>query len=376
VAFTWLWSIYQHEGDVGIGFSMFNDPAKIRSASDFQVAASKIGFTFNWFYLDADDTAYFNSGNTPVRPLQADPDLPTLGRAPYLWEDFDPDSNTARYMPFEEHPQDVNQDFYTSWNNKQAAGHRASDGQFGYGPVYRVKPLTDRVRAGTAGDRKMDRIELIQAMADAATVDLRGDAALPHILAVIDRGGPVDDPALRDALDKLRTWMGNGSHRIDRNGDRKYDAPEAIQFMDAWWPRLIRGEFEPTLGSELFASLMSVLHVDDPAGRVGSAWQAGWYGYLSKDLRTLLGEDVEGRYPVTFCGQGDLAACRSMLLATLKQALAVKATDLYKAEGCADGDQFCHDAIGHQKLGGIDQPLTHWQNRPTHQQVVEFPQRR
>ena len=65
--YTVLRSTYQHEVDSAVGFSLFNDPGTIRSPQDFQRAAGNIGYTFNWFYVDAKHIAYFNSGNNPVR---------------------------------------------------------------------------------------------------------------------------------------------------------------------------------------------------------------------------------------------------------------------------------------------------------------------
>ncbi|MEV7232779.1 hypothetical protein AB0N06_01915 [Streptomyces sp. NPDC051020] len=38
--------------------------------------------------------------------------------------------------------------------------------------------------------------------------------------------------------------------------------------------------------------------------------------------------------------------------------------------------QWCTDSIVHRALGGISQKAIHWQNRPTYQQVVEFPAHR
>ena len=52
VVFTKLRSTYFHEADSALGFVELNDPSKIRGPRDFQRAASKIGFTFNWFYVD------------------------------------------------------------------------------------------------------------------------------------------------------------------------------------------------------------------------------------------------------------------------------------------------------------------------------------
>src|SRR5699024_11021933 len=117
VAYTKLRSSYQHEIDSLIGFQKFNDPTAVSSADDFQHAAADVNFTFNWFYADSEDTAYYNSGTNPVRDPDVNPSLPIEANAGLDWQDWDPDGNTAAYTPPEEHPQSTNQDYYISWNN-------------------------------------------------------------------------------------------------------------------------------------------------------------------------------------------------------------------------------------------------------------------
>src|SRR5439155_1333295 len=90
--------------------------------------------------------------------------------------------------------------FLTSWNNKQAPQFRSNDRQFSYGPVFRSQMLDVRIRAAiTAGP--IDRADLVDAMGDAGTVDLRGQEDLPLLLQVL--GLPVMDPF-------SRTYCGNG----------------------------------------------------------------------------------------------------------------------------------------------------------------------
>ncbi len=53
------------------------------------------------------------------------------------------------------------------------------------------------------------------------------------------------------------------------------------------------------------------------------------------------------------------------------------ATTVYPGDdSCKAGEQWCGDAIVHRALGGIGHKTIHWQNRPTYQQVVEFPSHR
>ncbi len=80
VIYTKLRSTYFHEVDSAAGFMDFNTPTAITGPESFRQAASKIGYTFNWFYADSEKISYFNSGANPVRARRIDHDLP-VGRA-------------------------------------------------------------------------------------------------------------------------------------------------------------------------------------------------------------------------------------------------------------------------------------------------------
>jgi acyl-homoserine lactone acylase PvdQ len=373
VAFVKLRSTYFHEADSAPGLADLNDPDKIHGPQDFQAAVARIGLSFNWFYVDDRDVAYFNSGANPVRAPSVDPLLPT--RAAFEWRNWDPDTWTSDVTPPFEHPQAVNQSWLTSWNNRQAPGYAGALPNV-FGPVYRSDLLDARVGAATAGSRTMTLPQLVSAMEDAATVDLRGARILPWALAVIGRSR---DPRLAPALDLLHRWVRAGAHRLDADRDGDYDQAAAVQLMDAWWPRLLQAEFGPTMGRGLFATLGQVVPFDDsPNGggqHVGSAYQTGWYGYASKDLRTILRRRVRGRYARVFCGGGELTRCRRALTESLRAALRVDAGTLYHDGVCAgagrDGDQTCFDSIWFRPIGGLTFPLAPWQNRPTYQQAVE-----
>jgi acyl-homoserine lactone acylase PvdQ len=376
VAFTSLRSTYMREGDSALGFQQFNDPDRLNSPQSFQDAASKIGFAFNWFYVDSQHNAYFNSGDNPVRATGADPHLPTRGLQQYEWAGWNSTTNDASYTAPAAHPQVIDQDYLTSWNNKQAPGYSAADGNYSFGAVHRSQPLDSRIAPVIARGEKFTRARLVSAMEDAATVDLRGEQVLPLLLQVL---GQVNDPALAPAVNQLTAWQQAGSHRRSPGpGVNRYDHSDAIRIMDAWWPRLVPAQFRPGLGDTLYGALTSVLPLhDSPGQHRGSAFQSGWYGYVHKDLRRVLGQPVAGGFPSAFCGNGNLAACRTTLLDSLRAAVAAPATEVYPADSeCAAGDQFCHDSIVHQPIGGITQDRMHWVNRPTYQQAVEFPARR
>ena len=370
-AFTSQRSTYRHEADSAIGFQMFNDASVMGDANGFMTAASNIGYAFNWFYVNSAQAAYFNSGSNPVRAAGADPNLPqAAGR------------DWTGLTPAGQHPQSVNQDYYISWNNKQAKDYSAADGNFSFGSVHRGQMLDLGVKAATAGGRKVDRADVVRVMADAATIDLRAQQNLGLLLNVIN-SQPVTDPAQASLVSALQAWYQGGSHRIETMpGSQTYRDANAVKNFDAWWGLLVPGMFKAGLGDNLYAALVNAMHIDEPPQdpsqpHKGSSFQFGWWGYVHKDLRSVLGQPVGSPLPQTFCGAGSLASCRTMLLSTLSQAAAAPFTSVYPGDGnCAAGDQWCADSIIQSPLGGITHPPISWQNRPTYQQAVQFPARR
>ncbi|WP_306336425.1 penicillin acylase family protein [Streptomyces sp. KL118A] len=382
VAYVSLRSTYRHEADSIIGFQMLNDPTYVKDSATFKKAAQNISYAFNWFYADSRDIAYYNSGANPERADGVDPALPVEAEQDLEWRDFDPADNTSAQTPPAEHPQSVNQDYYISWNNKQADDF--STAGFGVSAVHRGDLLDGRVKKLTE-EGGVTRASLTRAMSEAAVTDLRGEQVLPELLKVL-RSKPVTDPQQAKAVQQLDAWRKAGAQRNQTAaGTKTYAHPDAVRIMDAWWPLLVEAEFKPGLGKELYAALTSQLATDEapsaghgPTGaHAGSAFQYGWWGYADKDLRKVLGEPVKGELADTYCGGGKLDACRDALLATLGQAVAKPATEVYPGDdSCKAGDQWCADSVIHRALGGITHKPIQWQNRPTYQQVVEFPRHR
>ncbi|WP_217248155.1 penicillin acylase family protein [Streptomyces sp. AC602_WCS936] len=378
VAYTSLRSSYMHEADSIIGFQMLNDPEYLNSPERFQSAVRHINYTFNWFYADSEHTAYYNSGDNPVRADGVDADFPVWAEAAYEWRDWDPAANTARYTPPSAHPQSLDQDYYVSWNNKQARDYTTAP--WGNGSVHRGNLLDDRVKKLVA-DGGVTRAALVKAMAEAGLADLRAEGVVPDLLKVIE-SAPVTDPAAKTAVDRLKAWLAAGGLRTETSaGSETYAHADAIRTLDAWWPLLVKAEFEPGLGTDLYTAFTRNLPVDEspsaahgPTGaHAGSAFQYGWWSYVDKDIRSVLGEPVEGPLAREYCGGGDLAACRDTLVTTLKEAAGRTPAQVYPGDdNCSAGDQWCADSIIHRTLGGIKHGGISWQNRPTYQQVVEF----
>ncbi|WNM34152.1 penicillin acylase family protein [Streptomyces sp. Li-HN-5-11] len=378
VAYTTLRSSYLHEADSIIGFQMLNDPDFVKGPQDFQKAAQHINYTFNWFYADSQHTAYYNSGDNPVRAAGVDAEFPVWAQAAYEWKNWDPATNTADYTPASAHPNSIDQDYYVSWNNKQAKDYTTAP--WGDGSVHRGNLLEDRVKKLVAAGG-VTRTKLVQAMAEAAQVDLRAEDVLPKLLKVINSSAVTDSTAAA-AVSKLQTWVASGAQRTETSaGSKTYANADAIRILDAWWPLLVKAEFEPGLGSDLYTAFTNNLPVDEspsaahgPTGsHAGSSFQYGWWSYVDKDIRAVLGESVQGPLAQKYCGGGSLSDCRDVLISTLKQAAGMTAAQVYPGDDqCSAGDQWCADSIVQRTLGGIKHGKISWQNRPTFQQVVEY----
>jgi acyl-homoserine lactone acylase PvdQ len=349
---------YAHELDSGIGFMRVNDPTYVHSATDFMHAFDGVDYTFNWFYADDTDIAYFESGLLPLRDPRVDPDLPTWGTGEYEWQGW---------LPFAAHPHAVNPPagFLANWNNKPAPGFAAADNEWGYGAVYRSQQLSRRIAAAIAGPKKVTRAELVAAMMDAATADVRGTDVIPYALDVIGA-----DPSVAPEVALLRRWIAGGAHRVDRDRNGAYDEQAAVALADEWYPALAKDALRGTLGS-LVDDLPHAVD-DHPTLGVGSSWNGvPWYGYLNKDLRAVAGAPVTAPYSRVYCGGGDAARCRADLLASLKAAVA----RLTQAQG-ADPGAWTYDKhrddIRATTVGIVGSRDIDWQNRPTFQQVVTF----
>ena len=373
VVFARLRATYKHEVDSAVAFAHWNSPEQTFDVESFQDGAYKNDLTFNWFYADDKQIGYFNSGANPVRPEGLHPNMPVRGGdLDLMWKDFDPDFISFERQAQSEHAQVVDQEYLTSWNNKWAKGMRC-DGLACYTPVYRSDALDSRIEQEIAGNGKMSLVELVDAMEDAGTVDIRGQYMLPAVLEVMKRSGNADSPAYR----LMKRWSRSGAHRRDRDDDGAYDDAEAVKIMDAWYPLMVEGQFDPKLGTELRETLIGSIH--DAPGPVGSAFNETTYGFVEKDMRNLLGEGVKQPYSRVYCGNGQLGACGSMLGETLEQAAATDPSELYGSEGCelnngtAASPQMCNDAVDATDVTLAAPPPFHWINRPTFQQVVSYP---
>jgi acyl-homoserine lactone acylase PvdQ len=328
---------------------------RVDSAKDFLSAMNGVEFSFNWFYADDRDIAMFSSGRLPQRAPGTDPALPTVGTGDFDWRGF---------VPFAGHARGINPASGTilNWNNRPAADVGAADSNFSYGSVHRV----DLLRSAVAAHKKLTLATLTGAMNKAATQDLRVVRVWPIVKAVLQTGAAPSARA-EAAATLLDNWRLNGSSRLDRDLDGRVDDPGAA-VMDAAWPRIADAVMTPVLGP--LVDRLAALHGrSDDAGPGGSSYISGWYGYVDKDLRTLLGREVRGPYSRRYCGAGVLATCREALWNAIDAAAAkLEATQgpapsAWRADATAERIQF---------TSGVLPDTMRWSNRPTFQQLMSF----
>jgi len=332
------------------------DKGRVHSAKQFVQVMNQVEFAFNWTYADNRDIAYFSSGRLPIRPAGVDLGLPTNGDGDYEWQGFEPQKA---------HPQAIDPPggYIVNWNNKPAHGFASADDHWSYGSLQRVQMLM--LKPKLLHNRR-SVASVVGVMNRAATTDFRGVTIGADLLEVLG-GAAAPNPRDAQMLSLLSSWGATGASRLDANLDGKIDDPGAA-IMDAAWPRIARAVMTPVLGP-LVSELETVQPLDDPANNQGSAYDSGWYGYVDKDLRALLGQSVAGPFNEHYCGAGDLAACRASLWAAIDQAGAA----LQSAQG-SDPAAWRADAQPERIAfsGGLLPDRMRWTNRPTFQQVISF----
>ena len=378
IAVTTDRSTYGAELTSALGFFHVNDPHFMRrGAAAFREAmGTGVDYTFNWFYVDGDDIAYQHSCKCPRRAPGVDPYLPVWGTGAFDRQGF---------IGLADQPHAVNppSGSLISWNNKQAPGFSANDADFSNGPVYRSQMLGQRLRTALAAG-PVTRGDLVDVMALAGTTDLRAQEVMPWLERVMGPSAPAGvDPRTQEMWNRLRTWAADDlGHRRDHDDDGDYDHPVAVAVMDAWWggapdatedtdtnpnasPKLVRAVFGDRL------DVLGIGVADSPMAHVGSAFNGGAESHVVKDLRQVLGEPVQGRFHTTYCGGGDLAACRAALWRSLSTVAEQLQADL-ESPLVRDWRRIpADDAIVHTPTGVTTVPDIHWVNRPTFQQVVE-----
>jgi acyl-homoserine lactone acylase PvdQ len=327
---------------------------RMRSPQQFTHDLSRFEMSFNAFYADSKHIAYVSCGRLPIRAPGVDPSFPTNGTGDDDWRGF---------LAPAAHPQAIDPESgsIVNWNNKPAPGFDAADDNFSYSAVHRSLLLMRPTEAG-----RESPLSLVDVMNKAATQDLIAVEVWPVLASALARTQP---PSARDGqmATLVTAWARRGASRLDRNLDGKIDDAGAA-ILDAAWPRLADAVLAPVLGA-LTDRLAQLQERDDAPGNSGSAYDDGWYGYVVKDVTTVLGGHVRGPFGNRYCGDGDADVCSRTLWAALDAA----GNDLQAAQG-PDPAGWRADAA-HERIAFAPGllPLTmRWTNRPTFQQLLSF----
>ena len=351
-------------------------PAKIARRRDFQRAACKIGYTFNWLYADDRDIAYFNSGDNPLRAQGRR--RPAAGARASTSGGAGTRPQHRRLHVVRQAPaDDQRQPYLTSWNNKQARGYAGADSNL-FSSVFRSQMLDREIERA---DRRRAQDRRCRASSTRWTRRRRPTCAPSRCCRwrceVIGRP---DDRASPTPSPTLRAWVAAGSHRRDRRRRRRYEHADAIRIMDAWWPLWMRAQFEPSLGSDALRAARrrarrstttpttTATTSARPTRRAGTATRP-------RTCAGCSGATVKAPYSKRYCGGGNLralphaAARRADRGARRAGVQALRRRRL--REGRKPAATRPASTIVFRPLGGVTQPMIHWQNRPTYQQAVE-----
>ncbi len=333
-------------GRDGLNLAALKDmtEGKATTPSKFFKIANQFGFTFNWAYVSRKKgTAYFSSGYLPKRAKGLDRRLPTLGNGKYEWKGF---------LSGNQHPHDVSgpDGLLLNWNNRSAPGFMHGDDN-PYGSVHRVELFNRFPQAVKITDD-------VGIMNRAATQDVRSPV-WPVVSRVLHAG---QAPTARDqqVLDILDEWFGRDAPRLDANGDTFYDEPGPV-IMDAMWRPIADAVMSPVFGA-LIPDLDNVRDLNS-----GSGTSPG-LSYVDKDLRTLLGDSVTGKFNLSYCGLGSLPLCSASLWQAIHQA----ADTLAAQQGQPDPSLWRKTTAVISFVPGLIPNTIPFTNRPTFQQVLEF----
>jgi acyl-homoserine lactone acylase PvdQ len=322
-------------------------------------AASKTPQTFNSFYIDGEHIAEFTSGRFPIRPRGVDPGLLTKGNGKYEWRGF-----LAKNKHI--HGTDPRDGTITNWNNIAARGFGAADDDWGSsGSAARIDLL----------DYNLDRLQrngrwslasVTAAMNAAATQDVRAIDTVPLLQRLL-KGSSAPSPQAEQMLALLGAWRANGGSRLDRDLDGLIDDPGAA-IMDAAWPGIANACIGTRLTPDQLEELQTLFSrwSAPPSGQ-----KSGWYQYLDRDIRKLLGERVPRPLENSYCGGGKVGRAQ----AAIWSAIAAAGEQLTAEQRTADPSAWRADATAEriEFVPGLLPTTMRYTNRPNGiQQVISF----
>ena len=387
VALTVAKAVDFHELSASIPFMELSENSP-HNVHQFMQIMGRFPGSENWFYADHRSVGWIQSGIYPKHARHSSVELPWWGDGRADWQCFNPRAYSACYIPASHRPQAVNppDGFIISWNNVEARGWHPPPTGWGSGPLDHARILQQRLMWELKAHH--GHVNLGQVAQDAnqtATTDLRGLDDYPWMRRVIGHaaGQPGRILGLMDA------WHRSGAQRVTPTfSSNVYLHSAAIAVFDAWWPRFVTAEFQPTLGRRLMGLVES-----DVLSLPTVGFNYDWTSQVQKDLRSVAGSPEQGRYSHLYCG-GPLSQppaglhgaglgrvrsrCRTLLLRTLRQAIAAvsarQGSNPARWKILATCPQTNPPSCAQEvpvTAGAVSTPPFPWQDRGTYHQVVE-----
>lgn len=306
--------------------------------------------SFNTFYADSQHIAYFHVGRYPVRTKGVHPALPSWGTGKWEWK--------GRF-PFSKHPQtiDPEQGWVSNWNNKPAAGWAAYDGAK-WGAIHRVHLLARQMKSLLKGNAKAELSDLVDVIRTAATQDARGVFLGKRMITLAKKTAGIGE-AEQAALNLVKAWINDGSHRANHDRDEFMDDSAGTVIFDVWYDKLVDEVFADELGPD--------------GGKVPAPTfdHDMWFDFSSY-LKNVFSRKGRKKLARNYCdklGTKGKETCSQAAFSALLSALTQLRTDQGN-----DMAQWKADAewIEFQELGAGSAEHIPWQNRGTHNHVVEI----
>jgi hypothetical protein len=235
-----------------------------------------------------------------------------------------------------------------NWNNQSAPGFMHGDDS-PFRSVHRVE-LFNRFPA------QVTLANDVSIMNRAATEDVR--APVWPVVSKVLHSGPAPNALDANVVAVLDDWVARDAPRVDADNNGQWD-DAGPTIMDALWMNIAQAVMQPVFGP-LTGDLNQIRSLSGLSGE----------SLVDKDLRTLLGQPVKGRFNLQYCGKGSLDICRASLWSVVDQVAATLAS----TKG-PDPSTWRSTASRTGFVPGLIPNTIRATNRPTFQQVIELDHR-
>jgi hypothetical protein len=216
-----------------------------------------------------------------------------------------------------------------------------------YGSVHRVEMF----------DQWPERVDLagVVGVMNRSATEFPNSLIWPSVSRILAEGEAPSDLAA-DVVEYLDAWVAQDAPAVDADDDGFYDQGGPA-IIDAAFQPLVVTVLEPVLGEQAG----EVYGERDLDGDSGSS-------IVDKDLRTLLGDEVEGPFNLQYCGGGSAEQCSEDLWDVIDGV----AAGLAEQYGNEDPASWLMEGLRVSFEPGLIENTMRATNRPTFQQLIEL----